>query len=254
MINQTINGLRLFKFEALEHFEDLRHAVFSRQGGFSRGPYAGLNTSLGVGDHLADVQSNRRAIAAYFGHPKMTIPRQVHGTSVLSFSAAQGPSKQDANTIGDALICDVTNRFLTIQVADCQPIMLYDPLKKAIANIHAGWRGTIQDIIARTIAAMVSDFGTSAADLVAGIGPSLGPCCAEFVNYKKEFPRRFWAYGDSRRHFNFWQISHDQLVAAGVAPDNIHISNLCTRCRTDLFFSYRGEGVTGRFAAVIGMV
>ena len=254
MINQTINGLRLFKFEALAQFADLRHAVFSRQGGFSRGPYAGLNTSLGVGDDKADVQSNRRAVAACFDHPKMTYPRQVHGTMVLSFSASAAPARQNGHHIGDALITNEKNRFLTIQVADCQPILLYDPSNQAVANIHAGWRGTIQDIIARTIAMMKSDFGTSATDLVAGIGPSLGPCCAEFVNYQKEFPRRYWTYGDSRRHFDFWHISRDQLMAAGVAPQNIHISNLCTRCRTDLFFSYRGERVTGRFAAVIGLV
>jgi YfiH family protein len=131
--------------------------------------------------------------------------------------------------------------------------MLVDPRRKVVANVHVGWRGSINGIIARTLGAMVKRFGCQAHDIVAGIGPSLGPCCAEFVNYKKEIPEKFWSYKDAAHHFDFWAISRDQLVADGVLPENIAISHMCTKCNTELFFSYRAEGTTGRFAAVIGM-
>jgi hypothetical protein len=90
-------------------------------------------------------------------------------------------------------------------------------------------------------------------DIIAGIGPSLGPCCAEFVNYANEIPPTFWKYKDALDHFDFWSLSRDQLRDAGLQSENICLSNLCTRCNTDRFFSYRGEGITGRFAAVIGL-
>ncbi|MBW1984000.1 MAG: polyphenol oxidase family protein, partial [Deltaproteobacteria bacterium] len=91
-------------------------------------------------------------------------------------------------------------------------------------------------------------------DLIAGIGPSLGPCCAEFVNYKKEIPEAYWTYKNQDNYFDFWAVSKDQLCNAGVLPENTHLSKICTKCHTDRFYSYRGEGTTGRFAAVIGLV
>jgi copper oxidase (laccase) domain-containing protein len=81
----------------------------------------------------------------------------------------------------------------------------------------------------------------------------LGPCCAEFKNFEEEIPERFWSYRDSKKRFDFWAISTDQLRRAGVRPERIEQSGLCTKCRTDLFFSYRGEKTTGRLAAVIGL-
>ena len=86
---------------------------------------------------------------------------------------------------------------------------------------------------------------STAGDLIAAIGPSLGPCCAEFVHYRKEIPRSFWPYKNADHHFNFWAISHDQLCEAGVPTEHIFASKLCTRCHADRFFSYRGEGTTG---------
>jgi copper oxidase (laccase) domain-containing protein len=89
--------------------------------------------------------------------------------------------------------------------------------------------------------------------MVAGIGPSLGPCCAEFVNYTREIPRRFWHYRVSECHFDFWAITRAQLCQAGVVADNVYTSEICTRCNPQAFYSYRGQRVTGRFAAAIGL-
>jgi copper oxidase (laccase) domain-containing protein len=130
---------------------------------------------------------------------------------------------------------------------------LYEPVRRVVANVHCGWRGSIQNIIGRTVETMARQFGCSPGSIVAGIGPSLGPCCAEFINYKAEIPQAFWKYKDSDHHLDFWSVSRDQLTKAGVASENIETSRICTRCRADEFFSYRTAKITGRFAAVIGL-
>jgi len=153
----------------------------------------------------------------------------------------------------DAMITDIKKRSLVIQVADCQSILMYDPVRQVIANVHSGWRGSIKNIIGRTISVMEKEFDSKPGNIVTGITPSLGPCCSEFVNYKDEIPENFWKYKDGSDYFDFWAISVNQLCDAGVLKKNIYLSEICTRCNTDLFFSFRGEGTTGRFAAVIGL-
>ncbi|HUT43902.1 MAG TPA: laccase domain-containing protein, partial [Desulfobacterales bacterium] len=122
-----------------------------------------------------------------------------------------------------------------------------------VANVHSGWRGSINNIIGCTLKVMENSFGCRSRDVVAGIGPSLGPCCAEFVNYKKEIPEAFWKYKNDTNHFDFWSISRDQLCEAGVLFENVDLSRMCTKCDSNRFFSFRGEGTTGRFAALIGL-
>jgi copper oxidase (laccase) domain-containing protein len=100
---------------------------------------------------------------------------------------------------------------------------------------------------------MKQHFGCHPGRIQAGIGPSLGPCCAEFINYRKEIPREFWRYMGLNAHFDFWALSRDQMIQAGMAEINIEPSGICTRCHRDDFFSYRAARTTGRFAAVIGL-
>ena len=182
---------------------------------------------------------------------------QNHGTEILVFNKSDPGGAQFADQgllIGDAMVTDIPQKFLAVQVADCQAVLMFDPEKNIVANVHAGWRGSIKNIIGRTVGVMKETFGCDPADVSAGIGPSLGPCCAEFRNYRKEIPEQFWKYKNRQNHFDFWSISTDQLVSAGIFPHRISRSGLCTKCRTDLFYSYRAEGITGRFAAVIGLV
>ncbi len=216
-----------------------------------------MNVSHGIGDHDVDVDRNRKAMARALGFDRLVYIRQVHGDKVLiinkkglgnDMAALRGPRPE-----ADAFVTDMTGLGLVIQVADCQPILLYDPEKKVVANVHSGWRGSVLNIIGRVIEAMQAQFGCQAKNLIVGVGPSLGPCCAEFINYRRELPETFWPYRDGANHFDFWAISKRQLIETGVLEDNIHISRICTRCRTDQFYSYRGEKVTGRFAAVIGL-
>jgi YfiH family protein len=154
--------------------------------------------------------------------------------------------------VADAVVCDRPGIFTVIQVADCQAILLVDPRRRVVANIHSGWRGSIANIIAATIATLKRRWGICPADLLAGIGPSLGPCCGEFRHFRRELPPEVWPYGNASNFFDFWALSRDQLVSAGVPTGQIHQSRICTRCNTGLFYSYRANHETGRFAAVIG--
>lgn len=251
-----LNNLTSLRFKYMEKFNTVSHAIFTRKGGLSKEPYRSLNTSFSVGDNPELVNGNRQIIQERVAAPELVFCRQDHGSEVQivpTSSSNNGNNEVSAPTIADALVTDVPGKFLVIQVADCQPVIVYDPVRHVVANIHSGWRGSIRNIIGRTIRVMQEKFSSSVKDLLAGIGPSLGPCCAEFINYKSEIPRTFWGYKKDNNHFDFWSLSRDQLIEAGLERKFIFSSNICTRCQTDLFYSYRGERTTGRFAAVIGL-
>lgn len=257
MILREKDGLPFFQFNHLAACADIRHGIFTRNGGCSPPPFNSLNVGHGIGDDDARVATNRQAIGRCFKGAELVYARQVHGRQVINL--ADYPAGQRANphpaatVIGDAMVTDQPQKYLVIQVADCQSVLLYEPVRQVAANVHCGWRGSIQNIIGRTVETMVQQFECNPEHIIAGIGPSLGPCCAEFINYKAEIPQAFWNYKDSSNHFDFWSISRDQLMHAGVPAKNIESSRICTRCRADEFFSYRSEKNTGRFAAVIGI-
>ena len=256
MILVSKNGASFFQFENFNKFPEVCHGIFTRHFGHSSGPFQSLNISLGLGDADDNVRKNRQHISRAMGVQTLVFIEQVHADQVILFDSQFADSSVGSDRavgIGDALVTNVSQKYLTIQVADCQSILLYDPVQRVIANVHSGWRGSIKNIIGRTVTAMKKHFNCSRADLIAGIGPSLGPCCAEFINYRKEIPQIFWQYKSSGDHFDFWAISRDQLIDAGVLSKNIEIGNICTKCNTEIFFSYRGEGQTGRFASVIGL-
>ncbi len=256
MITRQKNSLFFFQFPHLSDFSEIRHGIFTRLGGYSRFPYESLNVCIGNGDKKNHVLKNRYVISRCMDDSELFFTNQVHGTNVLRITGEKALDAYEISLdsgIGDALITDAVNKSLVIQMADCQSVMMFDSVKKAVANIHSGWRGNIQNIIGLTVQAMIDVFKTNPKDIVAGIGPSLGQCCAEFINYKTEIPKLFWSYKNSSNCFDFWSISKDQLTETGIPSENIFSSNICTRCRTDIFFSYRKEGLTGRFASVIGL-
>jgi len=245
-----------FQFKALNRFRGLTHAVMCREGGVSRPPFDGMNLSRGVGDDPTAVAANRQRLREITGDGVHIYTRQNHGTSIRIIARAAGQPEATIQTDpvpADALITDVPGVRLLIQTADCQAVMLFDPKKRVVANIHCGWRGSVANIIGNAVSRMVSAFGCDPGSLTAAIGPSLGPCCAEFVNYTKEIPQRWWPFRVGSHHFDFWRISRHQLVAAGIADGNVHGSGMCTRCNPHLFFSYRTMRKTGRYAALIGM-
>ena len=256
MILTRKNGTSYYRFENLAGCCGIEHRIFTRRNGFSPRPFASLNVALGVGDAETNVAQNRNLIRRSMAGVDFVYARQIHGCKIAVLKGniqEQGADTAADATTADALVTDLPGKYLVIQVADCQAVLLYDPVRQVVANVHCGWRGSILNIIGRTIEAMEHHFDSRPDRLRAGIGPSLGPCCAEFVNYKDEIPAVFRDYKDSSDHFDFWAVSRDQLLRAGVSHKNIEVSRICTRCRTDEFFSYRAAKTTGRFAAVIGL-
>lgn len=256
MILTTQNGVSSYQFENLATCNGVDHRIFTRNSGYSQPPFASLNVSFGIGDSQKNVAENRDIISRFMGAGQLVCARQVHGCEIAVLS--RDSEKRDETAAGrtfsaDAMVTDIFGRNLVIQVADCQAVLLYEPIRRVIANVHCGWRGSVQNIIGHTVEVMEQHFGCRPGRIQAGIGPSLGPCCAEFINYSTEIPMEFWRYKGFNKHFDFWSLSRDQLKRTGVNENNIESSGICTRCNTDDFFSYRAQRTTGRFAAVIGL-
>jgi YfiH family protein len=253
--------MKMSKHERMEQKDDLLafpallspllfHGVFKRYPGVSPSPWNAQNVSFGLGDDPENVRTNRKGLKKALGCTHLVSAKQVHESQV--FIVKENPGT-DLEVEGfDALVTNVAGLGLMIQQADCQAVMLFDPNKIAIGIAHVGWRGSVRDIISGTIATMHKTFATEPYDLIAAISPSLGPCCAEFVNYDVELPSSFHGYQVRPNYFDFWAISRDQLRAAGVRPENIHSAEICTSCSRD-YFSYRRDRETGRFASVIGI-
>jgi YfiH family protein len=273
------NGVSFLEFRKFSSFSGIRHGIFTRNSGISIGPYRSLNVSFGVGDKDRNVIANRKIISQCIHGKDLVFLNQVHGNRTIVFaknrcsykvfdtaSVFDGECSEilhnpidnfhpefERRLEGDAMVTNIPQKFLVMQVADCQSVLICDPVQQVVANVHSGWRGSINNIIGFTLQVMEKSFGCRVHDIVAGVGPSLGPCCAEFVNYEKEIPKVYWKYRDNNNHFDFWSISYDQLSEAGVPTENVELSRLCTKCDPKRFFSYRKEGTTGRFAAVIGL-
>lgn len=253
LVAMPSGGLPLLQFPHLAHQHGLQHAITTRMGGVSRPPAQSFNLARRSGDETAAVDENRRRLERALAPGRLVFLRQVHGKDVVSLKQQPAGEPYPVAGTADAFITDQAGLLLTILVADCQAVLLFDPRQRVVANVHSGWRGSIANVIGATLDVMVRDFGCRPDDMLAGVGPSLGPCCAEFVNYREEIPAAFWGRRVSENHFDFWAISHDQLTAAGLATEHIVLSRICTRCQSQRFFSYRAGHKIGRCAAVIGM-
>lgn len=233
-----------------------------RAGGVSAAPWASLNCALHVGDDPDHVRENRRrlALSAGFAPEDWTSAEQTHGNRVRVVEAAdRGAGRRTRETAfpdTDAMITREPGILLAAFFADCVPLFFVDPVRRAVGIAHAGWRGTALDIAGRTVRAMAEAFGTNPGDLRAAIGPSIGPCCYEVddavVGQIGADAARRTAGG--RFMLDLKEANRQFMIKAGLAPNHIEVSGYCTRCRTDLFFSHRGEGgTTGRMAAFIGI-
>lgn len=243
-------------FSHLSSVPGLVHGAYTRHGGVSRPPFNTLNAGFNCGDAPEAVRENLRRIRRALHEPLLVFSRQVHGDTVTIVDEAMLEACPPDTPFfqappGDALVTRLRSVALLVKVADCQAIFLVDPNREVIANVHSGWRGSVLDLAGKTVRVMQERFGCDPRDLLAAVSPSLGPCCGEFVHFKSELPREFWAYQVRPAHFDFWAITRGQLQAAGLLPENIEVAGRCTRCGTGDFFSYRAEKVTGRMAAVL---
>ncbi|RLC94021.1 MAG: multicopper polyphenol oxidase, partial [Chloroflexi bacterium] len=174
----SVDDVVLYRFAGLEEAQGLRHAVLTRIGGVSREPYATLNLGHTVGDDLADVEENhRRALGALDLQPGQTVsPYQVHGARVEVVGRVHLGVVLPAT---DALVTDAPGVSLLMRFGDCAPVLLFDPVQRVIGMAHAGWRGVVVGSVPATVRTMTERLGCHPADLWAGIGPTIGPCCYE---------------------------------------------------------------------------
>jgi YfiH family protein len=237
--------------EVLDSMPGIVHAFSTRRGerdDFCLAPFSSPDPIIRL---------NRIRFLAAIGAPGWPILRlkQVHSGIVRDMddtSAANEPLE------GDAAITDVTGVLLGIQTADCVPILIAGSTGRCIAAIHAGWRGTAKRIVERTVKRLTEKYGVPTTNLTAVIGPHIGVCCyevgedvVEAIHDPAVFQRRAdW----SKPHLDLGEANRRQLCDAGLSRDRVVLSTLCTRCRSDLFFSHRREGNrAGRMLSVIGI-
>jgi YfiH family protein len=240
------NDLAFYRFAVFEPCSSLAHGVFSRYGSTKAGNF---NLAPGNGDEEAEMNTNLDLVTDTLGFESIVFAGQVHGDRSLVVQTNPAPEALNGY---DALITRESGLGLLITVADCQGVVLYDPRQQILALVHNGWRGSVVDILGKTVSRLVKEFSVKPGDILAGISPSLGPCCAEFVHYKKELPEDFQAYHVGDRHFDFWAISRDQLMETGIKPENIEVAGVCTKCSHE-FFSYRRDKTAQRFGLAAGM-
>ncbi len=260
MFQLVASALPLWQFERLTTYNEVVHFVSGRSGGVSEGEVASLNISYKANDNPVNVQENRRRLAAALEITphQLFFPAQTHSSNVRLVTA-----KTHSDDLGDtdALITNTPGLCICVMSADCVPVLLLDPVKKAAAAIHAGWRGTVGKIVTETVKAMQTQFGTDPTDLIAGIGPSICPQVYEvgpevvaavadafgttdgLVNDVSETGKGF---------LDLWTANKLQLLQLGVQPEHIEIAGICTYQNHQQFFSARHDrNRTGRFAAGI---
>ncbi|UCC62018.1 MAG: peptidoglycan editing factor PgeF [Anaerolineae bacterium] len=255
----TDDGLAYYQFESLAHFVqrgDMRHGVFTRLGGVSAPPCATLNVAHTVGDEAAAVAENHRRVCRALDVDGSAVASgyQVHGARVALIGP---PDRGRVRPDTDVLLTDRPGIPLMQRFADCVPLVLYDPARRVLGLAHAGWRGTARAVAVEAVRAMVRAFGSRPADIVAGVGPSIGPCCYEVgaeVAARvragfKEGEGWLLSQGNGAIHLDLWAANRQQLEAVGVGQ--VEVAGLCTACRSDEFFSHRAEkGRTGRFGVL----
>jgi YfiH family protein len=261
------NGIEVVHMPTLERAGGVTAFFTGRRGGVSGRWDGGLNWSFTIGDELANVTENRRRTLELLGLPlhRGVMAGLVHGTRVVAVTGAEAPGYDEVRVVPDCdgLITNQPGLALIVTAADCVPIYLYDPVQKAVGAVHAGWRGTVAGICAEAVRAMAREFGSRPGDVLAAVGPSIGPCCYE-VDDAVAAPLRAY-YGDladlcltpaegkpGKYLLDLWEANRQDLLRAGCT--RVHISGECTACGVEKLFSHRAEaGSAGRAAAVIAL-
>ncbi len=267
MHKEILNSLPFFFFFFLNSHKELYHAVTTREGGISPSPYASLNLGINTDDAPSNIISNHDTVskALNFDLSFLVSSTQAHEDRILCIS--QKPEHKDSKAPGvcyegfDSIITDQGSITIMIRVADCVPVILYDPASKVIALVHAGWKGTLSEITIKTIHQMKKQFGCSPADIKAGIGPAIGKCCfsvsnevAEKFTGQLERSEYFVNQNNSSSYVDLKKANMVQMLIAGLNEKYIETSEICTSCSSDVFFSHRREkGRTGRLALLAGL-
>ncbi|WP_457592440.1 peptidoglycan editing factor PgeF [Hydrogenimonas sp.] len=225
------------------------HTLFTdRKGGASLPPYDTFNLAFHTGDDRAAVAKNRALLKERIGVETLHFMEQIHSDTVRIVDKSAGPLLRC-----DAIVTASFSNALVVMVADCIPILLYDEERGVIAAVHAGRNGTFKNISAKTVEVIHQEFGCRPERIKAKLGPSIHTCCYEVSEEMAQIAEKSFGKGYvNGRYLNLQRLNRDQLVKAGLHPGNIDISEICTCC-SDRHFSYRREGITGRFAGVVWM-
>jgi len=253
------DGLLYYKFDSLDDAA-VDHAIFSRVGGSSVGPYASLNLGGTNGDNPLAVVANHERLFKVFGRPFSSRfdVWQVHGKTILFGDEPRPPEKK--HSPADGIFTDKPDVTLIMRFADCVPIVFHDPVQKVVGIVHAGWQGTLLRIGAEAVSAINQRYGSQPQDLRVGIGPSIcGKCYQVGEDVRQQFLKawgpdaeQFLNHQEDGLYLDLWAANEWVLRQAGI--EQIENSHFCTAETLDAWYSYRKEkGVTGRFAVVIAL-
>lgn len=252
------NGLRYYTFKIFP--KNITQAVFTRQGGVSSRPWNSLNVGGSIGDDITHVRANRIRSFQALGRVPESVHDvwQVHSADVIY---ADAPRPLDTPyQKADIILTDNPQVTLFMRFADCTPILLHDPAKQVIGIVHSGWLGTVRGAARAAVAAMQERYASDPADILAAIGPAIGPDHYEIgEDVIAQVQDAFGAEAQSLLekhaesiHFDLWKANQLLLEKAGVGK--IETAGICTACHTDDWFSHRAEkGKTGRFGALIAL-
>ena len=265
MIQKNIESLSIWFFKNLLKYKEISHFVSTRGGGFSSLPYNSLNLSFNVGDEPQNVLKNRKLLSLTLGFSvnSFVTSEQIHSgnvTVVRNKKYNLGATDYESAVKGtDAMVTKTTGICLMVLQADCVPILFYDPNKKVIGIAHAGWKGTVCQIARNTVNAMTEKYNSKPEDIIASIGPAIGPCCYEVklnvvrkVEKSLDGGKEIIIVRDSKYYLDLWKANKIQLLNSGIAKENVEIAKICTKCNQNIFFSSRAnKNATGRFGAGI---
>jgi polyphenol oxidase len=229
----------------LAKLPNVGHAFLTREGGFSKEPFDHLNLSLWTEDDASVVQKNLASVQKELSLDHLHFLHQVHGITILCADGANHALLGEA----DGLWTRESGRGVMVLHADCQPILIADPIREVVCAVHAGWRGVMQGVLPNALAEL-QRIGSQPEHCWIAIGPSLGPLSAEFIHYRTEFPEWAWKYRREDDLFNLWEISQDQALQHGIPKHQIDILGIDT-LQDQRFFSFRRFPRTGRNGSVI---
>lgn len=257
--------MKILKFKIFLELElELEHFISTRVGGFGEEPFSDLNLALHVGDEQKIVLRNRQELARNLQIPfeNFVFANQTHSENIFvatKKNRGKGVFEgADAIKNVDAFITKEKETAIVVLVADCVPVLFFDKKQKVAAVVHAGWQGTLKEIAKKTVEKMLAEFNCQSENIIAGIGPSIGPCHFEvqedvFLQFEKVFGKENKALiREAEKLFiDLWELNKKQLLGVGISKDNIEIMGKCTVCENKDFFSARKEKITGRFMAGI---
>lgn len=248
---KVVDKVPFLSYPLLEATGIVNHGFSTRLGGVSKGCWATMNISTTRGDDPADVRENQRRIAAAIGvKPEdMTFTNQTHTTNVAVVREEdRGRRFQET----DGMITNVPGICLVTFYADCVPLYFVDPVKKAIGLSHSGWRGTVGKMGKVTVDLMRETYGSDPKDILAAIGPSICQECYEvsedvILEFKKSFDEEYWPElfykkENGKYQLSLWKANEFIFREAGIMPEHIAVTNVCTHCNPDILFSHRSMG------------